>query len=205
VYKGAQNAQPIYASRSLTPDDFAHHLDLRGVACFEMEVQMKDADLRAVILQKLYDARNEGGGYVLIHNLKEVAPVGIGQLANVFEELQQHGLISWKHAVGPEGPAGIGKITARGVDVVEDYVVPPVAINIQDHSVKVTGSPKVQIGNANFLHAGISIQKIHAAIDKSNASSEEKTEAKFLWTKITNNATFSTVVAALPRAAGPAH
>ena len=164
---------------------------------------MKDADLRAVILQKLYDARNEGGGYVRIHNLKEVAPVGIGQLENVFEELQQHGLISWKDAVGPEGPAGIGKITTRGVDFVEDYVTPPVAINIQDHGVKVTCSPKVQIDNA--LHAGISIQKLHAAIDKSNASSEEKTEAKFLWTKITNNATFATVVAALPRAAGPAH
>jgi RIP homotypic interaction motif len=164
---------------------------------------MTDGEMRGLVLQKFYDLRNEDRR-VQLPALESIAPDNIDQLLNVCEQLSQHGLLDWEtsRAIGMGGDVGgIGKITASGVDVIEGTARPPLTITVHDQSVSVSGSNNVQIGNANTLIANVDIRRVHSEIDKTNASPTEKDEAKSLWGKLLNNATFAAVFAALVTAA----
>lgn len=60
---------------------------------------------------------------------------------------------------------GYGRITAFGIDVIEDEATPPFAINLYDHSISVHGSSNVQIGDSNTISANIDFAKVMSAID----------------------------------------
>lgn len=166
---------------------------------------MKDSDLRGLILQRLYDARNEPGGYLRVNDLRELTDGNVNHIANVCAQLQQLNLIEWKDARGPAGPAGIGKITVHGVDVIEGNVRPPMAITIYDHRTTITDSSNVQVGKGNVQHITINDSEILEAIDQSEATSEQKADAKFHWSKLTNNAAFAAIIGAVVTLAGSAH
>jgi hypothetical protein len=164
---------------------------------------MKDNDLRGLVLKRFYDLRHEQ----IDIQFHDVLLPGEGMervTSNICRQLSDHGLIDWQNhnSLDETSFGGIGYITANGVDVIEGHSRPPIAITVHDQSVAVHGSSNVQIGNENVLHANISIGQIHTAIDKSNTSPTQKAEAKSLWEKVFNNATFAAVIGALTAMGG---
>ena len=160
---------------------------------------MKDGEARGIILERFYDARHKID-WLSLEALRTHVVMDHTQLPNVCEQLSQHGLIDFKPVRGPGGiVAGMGRITASGVDVIEGNSVAPIAITFHDQSVSVTGSTHVQIGNSNISNVNLDIGKLIAAIDHSTASDGEKGEAKSLIEKITSN---PLVVAVLGSALG---
>jgi hypothetical protein len=152
---------------------------------------MKDSDLRGSVLQKFYDLRHNRDGVIA---LCTIVPEGsteqedIIRYANICDQLAQHELITWhplKTMVGTIG--GMGQITARGVDVVEETVKPPITITLHDHSVSVLSSSNVQIGDRNTQGINLKVGRLLAAIDHSSASEGEKAEAKSLLKKLSEN------------------
>jgi hypothetical protein len=148
---------------------------------------MKDGEARGLVLARFYDARHKID-WLSLEALRTHLVMDQTQMANVCEQLSQHGLIVFEALRGDGGiVAGMGRITASGVDVIEGNLRSPIAITFHDQSVTVTGSSHVQIGNSNVSTTNVDIGKLIAAIDRSTASDGEKTEAKSLIEKITSN------------------
>ena len=153
---------------------------------------MKDNDLRGLVLQKFYDVRHEPAGVLQLPNLAELAPGNEMQVANVCDQLAQNGLLEWKALRSLGGSiGGIGKITARGVDVIEGTKKSSLAITMHHHNVTVTRSAHVQFGNGNVQVRDVTIDKLSAAIDHSILTEPEKAEAKTLLEKLTNSSLWS--------------
>jgi hypothetical protein len=158
---------------------------------------MKDSELRGIVLQKFYDVRHKIDWFNL-NALSTHIAADFMQLANVCDQLGQHGLIEWKPIKSLAGTIdGQGKITARGVDVIEGTARAPITITLHDQSIKVTGSTNVQIGNSNQQNINTKITSLMNAIDSMNASENEKKEAKSLVEKILTNPLVAAAIGAL--------
>ncbi|MGP0059953.1 MAG: hypothetical protein ACLPID_11775 [Beijerinckiaceae bacterium] len=145
---------------------------------------IKDSDRRAIVLQKFYDERHSKGWGGL-----PVAPAASKEeqiiTANICQQLSQNGLIEWK-GLGGE-PVGMGRITARGIDVIEGNAIAPIAITIDSRQFSVHGSSNVQIGDGNAQDIKLNAERIVAAINNSSATAEEKEKAKSIWQSLLDN------------------
>jgi hypothetical protein len=131
---------------------FGQHLDgaIRdfeiGFIGGENVVPLRDTGLRASVLRKLYIERHEKS-FVDLRELADAA--GLGQemqtAMNICEQLADARLIEWK-TPGGGAPVGMGRITHRGVDVMEGTASAPIAISI-DRSVTITNSSHIQAGD----------------------------------------------------------
>jgi hypothetical protein len=150
-------------------------------------VAVKDADRRAVILQKLYAKRHAQSwvGLPLEAHTQEEQIIEF----NICNQLHQSGLIEFK-PMNPYG--GAAQISNLGVDVIEGNAKPPIAISI-DRSISVSGSTFVQIGNDNTQDIRIDADKIVAAINHAAATSTEKEDAKTLFQKVLENPLLSKI------------
>lgn len=147
---------------------------------------MKDADLRGAVLQKFYELRHQVDT-VYFENIISIEP-NIRTSTNICEQLRQHGLIDWMPIETQAGViGGQGKITAPGVDVIDGTERAPISITLHDHSISVSESSYVQIGNSNTQSVNVDIEKLIAAVDHSSASVAEKQEAKSLLERLASN------------------
>jgi hypothetical protein len=157
---------------------------------------MKDSEIRAVALDCFYKERRHNAK---IWTSKDV-PVGIEPIDffDVCGQLAQHGLIDWSPIVDMfKVKSGRGKITASGVDVVEGTARSPITITFdQSHIVNITGSNNI-VGDNNSMH----VDEIITAINRSNASEEDKSTAKSLLQKVSENKLLNTVLGAAVGAA----
>jgi hypothetical protein len=142
---------------------------------------MKDSDLRGIILQKYYDRRRQGMTTLAPEDFDDI--IGSFEYLDVIrasEQLSEHGLIEWKSVQDHNGDTcqGVGKISAFGVDIIEGEQSTHLSINL-DYSKNITvrSSSNVQIGDGNILDASTHIEFLRKAIDSSNASLEEKSQA----------------------------
>lgn len=148
---------------------------------------MKDSEFRGIVLRQFYEMRHVKD-MLQLSDLNDLSQGNENQLANICDQLGEQGLIEWKPLRGMgRTVAGMGKISAYGVDVIEGSRTPPIALTINDHSVRVSGSQHVQVGSGNTQGVTISIDKLVAAIDHSSASADEKAEAKSLLAKLGSN------------------
>ena len=148
---------------------------------------MKDQEARGIVLKRLYDMRDAKQPAEL-SNFTETG-LTTDTVARIIEQLAHKRLIDW-HPVhgGINSPskylALMARINAYGVDVVEGAASPPFAINIDarvDASVNVQGSQGVQIGGSgNSQSVTINAEQLNNYIDSTNASPQEKEEAKGL-------------------------
>jgi hypothetical protein len=164
---------------------------------------MKDNELRGLILQKYYDRRREGWFQWKTDDFKdlpETVEFDAVDLFRVCDQLAEHGLIEWQRAAGrqDETIGGFGKISAFGVDVIEGHTKPPISISL-DYSRHITvhGSSNVQIGNANVQGISIAIEKVIAAIDRSQAPETEKAQAKSLLKKFLEHPLVTSIAGSL--------
>src|ERR1700722_18794025 len=118
---------------------------------------MTDGEARGLVLERFYDARHKID-WLSLDALRTHLTMDFPQLANVCEQLGQHRLINFKPMRDQSGiVAGVGRITASGVDVVEKTARAPITITLHDQSVSVTGSTHVQIG-------GVDLETVQGAI-----------------------------------------
>ena len=163
-------------------------------------VNMKDHELRAVVLQKYYDLRDRGFFQWCEVEIEDSFPITeFNVLARICEQLGEHGLIDWRPSNGANGETigGRGKITAFGVDVIEETAKSPITVTFDHHqNVSITGSNNI-VGNNNSINA----DEISMAIGKSAFSENEKAEAKSLWQKVSENKLLNTVLGSVAEAA----
>jgi hypothetical protein len=166
---------------------------------------MTDSEMRAVILRKFYELRHTNR----VVQLPEIAALQPGaeiQIANVCEQLNEHGLIEWKPIRALTGTVGgLGKITAHGVDVIEGNAQTEVKLVFHDESISISGSSNIQIGDSNIQTGNLEIGKLISAVDHSNASEAEKNEAKSLLRRLAENKLVVAVLTALLTGGGSAH
>jgi len=154
---------------------------------------MKDFELRTIMLQKFYDHRI--GNRPLSFTGADLGPISADDYERIGRQLNEHRLLNWTGSLTPG--QSYGTITARGVDVVEGTAQSPISVTFNDSSIKVHNSSNIQIGNSNTIGDSTCIARMNEAIDNASASEGEKTEAKTLVARLTNNATFGSIVGAL--------
>jgi hypothetical protein len=129
-------------------------------------IDMKDKELRGVILEKFYGRRREG----FIQPTPEDfdPPIAEEDLYRICDQLNEHGLIQFSSIKGGPGNitiSGFGMITANGVDVVEDEGRnSPINLSITNN-----------IFNQSFI---FDIEQILLKINDVQAPDIEKDEAK---------------------------
>jgi hypothetical protein len=150
---------------------------------------MTDNDLRGEVLDVFYKARTKVE-YLELSALASHVTTQPSDVARICDQLAEAGLIKWKPLRDARGVvAGMGKITGKGVDVIEGTATPPISITIHDRSVNISGSSGVIVGNGNSQTVVGDIGKLFTAIDHSNVSEGEKHEAKTMLQKLANNPT----------------
>ncbi|MFC2015530.1 hypothetical protein ACFLUM_01210 [Chloroflexota bacterium] len=82
------------------------------------ESTMKDSELRRVILQKYYEKRKDDWVSVNSQDIDDRIPVS--EILRISQQLDEQGLVEFKPLRGDDQVyAGFGRITARGIDAVE--------------------------------------------------------------------------------------
>lgn len=121
---------------------------------------MKDGDLRGIVLEKFYEVRNQQPRMVnplSLPGLDSIEP-DQNRLLNICEQLGEYGLIHWQSLSGLTTVGGMGKISASGVDVVEGTAPAPITVTFHDHSISVSQSSNVQIGDSNTQDVKLRIE-----------------------------------------------
>ena len=154
---------------------------------------MKDADMRAVILGKYYKLRKDEHYYKLTDD--DLDGIEFTEYERIGGQLGEYGYLDWHNSIG--GGHGQGRITARGVDIIEGTAHPLIGITMNDHSVSVHGSTNVQIGSGNTIKTSADIGRIEQAIDRLPITEHEKAETKSLLSRISGNASFASLVGAI--------
>jgi hypothetical protein len=104
---------------------------------------MKDSELRGILLQELYGQRHAGGSRFI--TLTIPPDIDENTAHNVVRQLKDGGLVEYMPVHQGLGPA---RISAGGVDVVEGKKPTPMAIQLHDHSARVS---EVKKGEAKGL------------------------------------------------------
>jgi hypothetical protein len=158
---------------------------------------MRDTERRGIVLERFYDVRHKVDWFDF-NALRTHVMMDQTELANICKQLGQHGLIEWESVDTLTGNIPMrGRITASGIDVIEGTAPAPISITLHDHSVRVTSSSNVQIGNANTQTVQLEIKKILTKIEQAGASQSEKQEAKSLLERLSNNALLVSLVGGL--------
>ena len=144
---------------------------------------MKDTELRGIVLQKYYEKRREPMFTPKPKDFDE--QISFEDILAISEQLGKHGLITWKpiKAIG-DVHFGMGKISAFGIDVVKGDAAPDIKVEfVQNKSVTISGSSNVIVGDHNKQSVSHHVNEIIRAIDTSQATPEQKAEAKKLLRK----------------------
>jgi len=137
---------------------------------------MTDNELRGVILTKFYERRREGN---IIPKPEDFDPsIPPEDLYRICEQLGENNLLLWRSSPTSGQPFfGSGKISAYGVNVIENNAKSPIGITLTQN-ISISHSQGIQIGNHNIQSFVSSVEQIILKIDKSNSSDKEKEEAK---------------------------
>ncbi len=139
---------------------------------------MKDAEIRGLILQYYYARRRESWSLPTPHDLG--AGLTENDILQVANQLAEHNLLEWRK-LGSHGNihAGMGKINAFGIDVVEGSARAELKVEfVQNKTINITGSTNVVVGDNNTVTQ--SVRDLLSAIECSNGTPEQKAEAKSL-------------------------
>lgn len=152
---------------------------------------MKDSEIRGLILRYYYDRRREGW------SLPKPEDLGGGiseqDILHVADQLADHNLLEWRK-LGSHGNlrAGMGKINAFGVDVVEGDARTELKVEfVQNKTITISGSTNVVVGDNNAVSQ--SVRDLLAAIESSSGTPEQKAEAKNLLRRLLEHPLLSAI------------
>ena len=141
---------------------------------------MKDTQLRGLLLEVFYRRRRDDW---FVPTAEEIGvEVGEQDILQVCDQLAQHRMIEWKSlATFGNVHAGMGKISVFGIDVVEREATPDIKVEfVQNQTINITDSTNVVVGNNNSQVVTQTVRDLISIIESSDASSEQKVEAKSL-------------------------
>jgi len=141
---------------------------------------MKDTILRGIVLEQYYLRRREEH---FLPEPEDFSPhIPLEDILSISDQLGQHGLIDWRGLSGIGGfETGVGKITAFGIDVMENGVDPGLNIEfVQNKTIHINESSNVVVGDHNDVSFIQHIQEVTNSIDRSNGTPEQKAEARTL-------------------------
>ena len=142
---------------------------------------MKDSEIRGLILRYYYERRREGWSLPKPSDLG--ASLTEEDILYVADQLAQHGLLEWRK-LGSHGElrAGLGKINAFGIDVVEGGAQSELKVEFVQHkTINITGSQNVVVGDNN--HVSQSVRDLLRLVEDAPGTPEQKAEAKSLLRK----------------------
>lgn len=139
---------------------------------------MKDTDLRGIILQKFYEERRAVNFFPKPSDFNPV--LDVVDMVRISQQLKDHHLLDVQIRRFHDGSGVVGgRISAHGVDVVEGEVNPEIKVHfVQNHTVNISGSSNVVVGDHNQQNVTHHIEGLIKAIDSSNATPADKAEAK---------------------------
>jgi hypothetical protein len=130
--------------------------------------ELKDSDARAVILQKLYELRDEMQWVTPKELQAEYERLGGGQVVTqLMSQLAEYGLIEWQpHLSRGTGTIDFfaGRIVTTGIEVIEGSREPPIAISVE-----------------------MDFERLNTIVDSSDASQTEKETAKSIFKMLSEN------------------
>jgi hypothetical protein len=139
---------------------------------------MKDSEIRGLILSYYYARRRESWSLPKPEDLSgDLTEQDILHVAN---QLAEHHLLEWRKQ-GSHGNinAGIGKINAFGIDVVEGGAKTELKVEfVHNKTINISGSTNVVVGDNNTVTQ--SVRDLLTAIESSSGTQEQKVEAKGL-------------------------
>jgi hypothetical protein len=144
---------------------------------------MNDQEVMGSILRVMHEKRHND----LVPLTMTLGALGVPQnmLRSGLRRMQEKGLIEWLDR--EVGGLGMGRITNHGIDVAEDRVPPPMPMIIQHVNVRDSSHVQIGQGHTQGISVHLDIGKLVAAIDGSQASADEKAEAKSLLKKVFDN------------------
>jgi hypothetical protein len=164
---------------------------------------MKDSVVRGCLLQLLYERRREGS--IPFGRLEQAVqpPGGISRRdwLRAVAQLSEYGLIDWAPLEDKSGMgllSGFAKINDFGVKVLETGVAPPIQISI-DESRRTTARQKqapIVASTPQQERITDALEKVIIAINKADASEQEKNETKSLLRKLLSSKAAAKVLGA---------
>jgi hypothetical protein len=147
---------------------------------------MTDNELRGRVLKWYYEERRKGD----VRPTPDDFDGAIDDLdiTRISRQLYEHNLIVASYITdrdtGPFGSLHQARISANGIDVVEDKTQSPIAVQIDNRqienkqTVNIDRSTGIQIGDYNSQEVVGVLEQIVSRIDESEASEAERKEAK---------------------------
>lgn len=145
---------------------------------------MKDTELRGLLLQVFYKRRRE---HWFLPKAQELGvEVSEEDILQVCDQLAQHGMLEWKSLKSHGNVnAGMGKISAFGIDVVEQEAKPDIKVTfVQNQNINISGSTNVVVGDHNTQAITQTVRGLISIIESSSAPPEQQAEAKSLLRKL---------------------
>ena len=165
---------------------------------------MKDSVVRGRVLQLLYERRSEGS--IPFGRLGQAVPPPGGishrDWLRAVAQLSEYGLIDWSPREDKSGMgllSGFAKINDFGVKVLETGVAPPIQISISESRRTAVPSQKQEpIATITPQQQMITdaLEKVITAINKADASEQEKNESKSLLRKLLSSKAAAKVLGA---------
>src|SRR5438034_7077959 len=164
---------------------------------------MKDAVVRGRLLQLLCERQGEGS--IPFGHVEQAVPPpgGISRRdwLRAVAQLSEYGLIDWSPLEDTSGMgllSGFAKINDFGVKVLETGVAPPIQISI-DESRRTTARQKqapIAASTPQQKRITDALEKVITAINKADASEQEKNESKSLLRKLLSSKAAAKVLGA---------
>jgi hypothetical protein len=162
---------------------------------------MKDNEIRGIILQWFYEHRKEGKITPKQEDFN--SSIQGNDISRICKQLNEYKLINWegiykfdKWSQPPKLILMHGEISAKGIDVIEKEGHPsPIGITFTQN-ISVNQSQGVQIGSNNIQTFDYSIGQLILQIDRSQATDEEKREAKSKLKLLLENPLIASIIGA---------
>jgi hypothetical protein len=164
---------------------------------------MKESVVRGCLLQLLYELRNEGS--IPFGRLEQAIPPPGGishrDWLRALAQLSEYGLIDWRPLEDKSGMgllSGFANINDFGVKVLETGVASPIQISI-DESRRTTARQKqapIAASTPQQKRITDALEKVITAINKAEASEQEKNESKSLLRKLLSSKAAAKVLGA---------
>ena len=173
----------------------------RGAA--HIEKFMKDSVVRGRLLQLLYERRSKGS--IPFGRLEQAVPPpgGISRRdwLRAVAQLSEYGLIDWSPLEDTSGMgllSGFAKINDFGVKVLETGVAAPIQISIGESRRTTARQKQAPIAASTPQQKRITdaLEKVITAINKADASEQEKNESKSLLRKLLSSKAAAKVLGA---------
>lgn len=160
---------------------------------------MKDAEIRDLVLKRLYELRNDGPQCLTANNPALISDLSLHEILRICAQLQEDGLLQAKQlhrnsqTRAREYDFGIVEISSQGVGLIEGNPSHK-AKQMQTTNISFNNSSNNVIGDHNKVAITQHIVELERMVEQSNGTPEQKKEAKGLLKRFAEHPLVAAVV-----------